>query len=92
MLQAAYVTIVAEAVCARAYFGVATVTPGMICANATNPSRDACQGDSGGPLVMNRTLIGIVSWGEGCADREYPGVYTRVTTYSLWVQEQLGSV
>ncbi|ALC45870.1 CG10405, partial [Drosophila busckii] len=53
-----------------------TVTDAMFCAAAR--STDACQGDSGGPIIAEETLIGVVSWGVGCADPYYPGVYTRL--------------
>ncbi|XP_064085050.1 uncharacterized protein LOC135200367 isoform X2 [Macrobrachium nipponense] len=50
---------------------------------------DACQGDSGGPLVVlegdRYKQVGIVSWGIGCAQQEYPGIYTRVSSYSKWI-------
>ncbi|CAK1598693.1 unnamed protein product [Parnassius mnemosyne] len=85
VLLAARVRIVEQDTCARAYLRIADITTGMLCANATNPPRDACQGDSGGPLVANNTLVGIVSWGEGCADLTYPGVYTRVSVYNSWI-------
>lgn len=71
---------------------MATVTSGMVCAGASDPPRDACQGDSGGPLVVNYTLVGIVSWGEGCADTAYPGVYTRVSNYHSWVAQNIADL
>jgi trypsin len=49
-----------------------------------NISQDACKRDSGGPLVAKfgtrLVLVGLVSWGQGCAEAKYPGVYTRYNT------------
>ncbi|XP_048007578.1 LOW QUALITY PROTEIN: trypsin alpha-3-like [Leguminivora glycinivorella] len=89
VLLAAKVNVVEQKTCARAYLRIAAITSGMLCASASSPSRDACQGDSGGPLVSNNFLVGIVSWGEGCADEAYPGVYTRVSTYYSWINKKL---
>lgn len=66
----------------------------MLCAgHVTAPVTDTCQGDSGGPLAIDVagtwTLAGITSFGQGCADPDYPGVYTRVTTYTSWIEETI---
>ncbi|KAJ8709003.1 hypothetical protein PYW07_008829 [Mythimna separata] len=62
------------------------VTENMICAGLLDVGgRDACQGDSGGPLYFGEILIGVVSWGEGCANATYPGVSTAVSSYTDWI-------
>jgi len=49
-----------------------------------------CNGDSGGPLMMFSSsnqwiLIGLTSYGSGCADATYSAVYTRVSAYESWI-------
>ena len=67
-----------------------------ICVGKSDGSADTCQGDSGGPYaalgldgngdgVIEPTLMGITSWGDGCASASYPGLATRVTSYVDWV-------
>ena len=62
-------------------YKVGSIYDSMICAARSN--QDACQGDSGGPLLerdsTNPTLVGVVSWGNGCAKQGYPGVYSRIS-------------
>jgi secreted trypsin-like serine protease len=61
-----------------------------MCAGFKSGFRDSCQGDSGGPLMAKYKdqvfLIGIVSFGSGCARQESPGVYVRMTRKKEWIQ------
>lgn len=66
----------------------------MLCASA--PGKDSCQGDSGGPLIRTYgepVQVGIVSWGDGCADAAHPGVYVRLDHdhYLDWIRRAMAS-
>lgn len=61
----------------------------MVCAGYPDGGRDACYGDSGGPLIADGGLIGVVSWGTGCARPGLPGVYTRISSYADELPPQL---
>ncbi|GAA3358547.1 serine protease [Streptomyces antimycoticus] len=81
-LRTASVQVLADTVCERAYPGNAEGDydpQSMVCAGLPDGGRDACQGDSGGPLVARGRLVGLVSWGSGCAVAGRPGVYTRIS-------------
>jgi secreted trypsin-like serine protease len=73
------------------------ITPVMMCAGLVDGGKDSCQGDSGGPLVVKGPrerydrIVGIVSWGEGCALKGRPGVYTRVSAVHDWVVGQIAA-
>ncbi|CAF0944603.1 unnamed protein product [Rotaria sordida] len=62
----------------------------QFCAGISGGGKDTCQGDSGGPLMMFTTsnqwvLVGVTSYGFGCARAAYSGVYTRVAYYQNWI-------
>merc|ERR1712179_839490 len=84
-LRDVVVRTMSNSACSGSYGGA--ITNAMIC--AANPGKDSCQGDSGGPLVRNVggyfNQIGVVSWGSGCADVRFPGVYSRVTNAINWI-------
>ena len=71
------------------------ITNNMVCAGYNTGGYDSCQGDSGGPLIMTNSdgeyeLIGIVSWGYGCAEAGYPGVYAKVHSRLDWFFSYIG--
>ena len=77
----------------EAYNG--TILAGMMCAGHRDGGIDACQGDSGGPLVWKTengpVLVGVVSFGEGCARKLKYGIYTRVSSYRDWISRVIAA-
>jgi trypsin len=73
--------------CNSLYSGV--ITDEMICATRTinGITYDSCQGDSGGPIISKADgrQIGVVLWGDDCADPNFPGVYARVSSVIDWI-------
>jgi secreted trypsin-like serine protease len=63
----------------------------MILGDIENGGIDSCQGDSGGPIVIRgnneHVQVGVVSWGSGCADKDFPGVYSKVGSAYDWIKE-----
>ncbi|XP_041645953.1 tissue-type plasminogen activator-like [Cheilinus undulatus] len=93
-LKQAEVKLISRAVCkSESYYGD-LITTNMLCAGSPDWSTDACEGDSGGPLVCQVSdrmfLFGVVSWGDGCARKNKPGVYTQVTNYNKWIEAKTG--
>ncbi|XP_055070249.2 chymotrypsin-like protease CTRL-1 [Misgurnus anguillicaudatus] len=92
-LQEAAIPVVDNSQC-NTLLGDGSVTGNMICAGLLAGGKDTCQGDSGGPMVSQQcskwVLSGITSWGEGCAEPNKPGVYTRVSKYQSWINSNIG--
>ena len=89
-LRSAHVSLTSEWLCEEAYGAIEqTITPRMICAGEASHRTDSCYGDSGGPLLVDRdtpadppsdyVLVGLVDFGNGCAQAGYPGVYSRIS-------------
>ncbi|MET1071413.1 MAG: serine protease [Umezawaea sp.] len=87
-LLKATVPITSDAACQAAYPKYSSLS--MVCAGFPEGGVDTCQGDSGGPIVAGGKLIGATSWGRGCAQAGYPGVYSRVASYYDLLSEQIG--
>jgi len=91
VLNAVDIPIISYEEC-RAAYGQ-RVNRDHVCAGLKQGGKDSCQGDSGGPLVRQRNgraeLIGIVSFGYGCAQAGSPGVYTKVSHYIDWIEKNL---
>ncbi|KAJ8944712.1 hypothetical protein NQ318_007925 [Aromia moschata] len=95
ILQNVEVPVISNEDCRKTNYSAKMISENMMCAGYPQVGKkDSCQGDSGGPLITKKEdddqryeLIGVVSWGNGCARPGYPGVYTRVTRYLDWILE-----
>ncbi|GAA1597765.1 serine protease [Kribbella hippodromi] len=90
-LQKAAVPDLGDSICTanQGYVANGYAAATNICAGYVDGGIDACQGDSGGPLVLNGRLLGVVSWGQGCAQPGKPGVYAEVAAAAPAIQAQL---
>jgi trypsin len=87
-LRKVSVPVISRATC-RAQYGTSDITDNMFCAGLEAGGKDSCQGDSGGPIINSAgALVGVVSWGSGCARPDLAGVYTRIGNYVSWINSQ----
>ncbi|KAF5921173.1 hypothetical protein HPG69_018573 [Diceros bicornis minor] len=90
-LQDMVVPLLSTQLCNSSCVYSGALTPRMLCAGYLDGRADACQGDSGGPLVCEDgdtwRLVGVVSWGHGCAEPNHPGVYAKVSEFLDWIQD-----
>merc|ERR1712136_524862 len=93
VMQQASVPIVDNADC-QSWSGL-RILDNMVCAGFKEGGIDSCQGDSGGPLVCTAgnsfVLQGVTSHGIGCAEPNKPGVYTRMSEFVSWTEQQMSA-
>ncbi|XP_047737100.1 proclotting enzyme-like isoform X2 [Hyalella azteca] len=92
VLREAKLPVWRNADCDSAY--LQPITDIFMCAGYAAGGTDACQGDSGGPLLLYGSSlqwiqIGVVSFGNRCAEPGYPGVYTRLTKFMPWIHDNM---
>ncbi len=90
ILRKVDVPLVSKTDCLKSYPN--QITDRMMCAGYIGGGKDSCQGDSGGPLMYKNpsgamSLVGIVSWGEGCARKKKYGIYSNVAANLQWIED-----
>ncbi|XP_055544445.1 trypsin-4-like [Wyeomyia smithii] len=82
------IPLVDQDTCRQQYQPKYVITQRMICAGAKG--KDSCQGDSGGPLFCQGVLLGVVSFGIGCATDRHSGVYSNIPDVRNWIWKHTG--
>lgn len=86
ILLKAPVTIITNEACSAKY-GL-KISSNFLCASAGSQEGLTCHDDSnGGPVIVEGRQIGIMSWGKGCMDFNYPGIYMRISVYMDWIKK-----
>ncbi len=93
-LQQVLVPIISTAQANAAGWYNGAVTANMFAAGFAAGQKDSCQGDSGGPYMVpdgsgGYALAGAVSWGNGCAQAQQPGIYTRLSNFRTWIDSTM---
>jgi len=85
ILLQAPVSIISNSECSSKYgFKIAD---NSLCASSGSQEGINCQDDSnGGPVIVEGRQVGIMSWGKGCMDFNYPGIYMRITSFMDWIK------
>jgi secreted trypsin-like serine protease len=88
------VPFVDDASCEAAYPGAVDAQTMLCAGDLENGGIDSCQGDSGGPAMAPNEdgeliLVGIVSWGDGCAEPGNPGVYSEIADFNSAIDDVL---
>ncbi|XP_029315167.1 transmembrane protease serine 3 [Cottoperca gobio] len=93
VLRSAMVPLLSTKTCNQPEVYQGFISSWMVCAGFLKGGTDSCQGDSGGPLACEDSsvwkLVGATSWGIGCAMKNKPGVYTRITQSLSWIRQQM---
>lgn len=87
-LQAVDVKVIDYNTCNKMYKGA--LSKYMYCAGYVDGYYDSCQGDSGGPITNSKDqVVGVVSWGIGCAEPGHPGIYVNIRNLKDWIKTHI---
>ncbi|KMQ93004.1 transmembrane serine 13 [Lasius niger] len=79
--------------CYKDYKDRYTITPQMICYGYQDGAEDSCKGDSGAALVnKDNIMLGVTSWGDGCAEKCSPGIYTDAVCLRDWIKNKINTI
>lgn len=92
LLQEVLMDVVSDDKCKVLYPGK-FIEARHLCAGNDEGEKDACQGDSGGPLIImwnesdppTQFLVGVTSWGIGCARKGKYGVWVKTSYIIPWI-------